>query len=564
MNNSSSAGRKDRIWPFEWISLIVLFLVAGSIGHDPWKLHEPYVFGVIYHFFTTHSWLIPIDADKPFMEKPPLYHWTGAVFCSLFGSILPLHDAARLASAFYTAFTALFMWKSSQLLFAARSECKMLGWISIALLLGQIGVATDIHQLRTDVPLLTGTTIAIYGMALLGCMPQHWIKAGIWTGLGFSITLMSKGLFMPITLILSGILLWRVLPSLHNQNTWRALKVAFLVALPCVTIWPALVCLHSPALFMEWFWDNNVGRFLGFSVPRLGAANHRHDLAFSLLKNTFPALPLACMLFITEKREWHSMEYMLPISIIITGLFLLILSATGHACYILPLMPCFALLAAPVMLELSESFLSCWNLGIRILTSVAVAGIWLLWLYLRHASDIAIFQPLKHLINASFSLDLAAPEQTFACAAAIAMALLWLVSLRLTSRSALNTAYIWLAATGLLWVTMALFLPWQNEKISYRGTLMQMVQIVQQFPGEHNCVEISSYDELISPMFQYMAEPLLPKRKDGETCPFLFIATDSISSPVGPQWHLIWKGARPDKEDEMRLYQANDTASVVP
>src|ERR1700743_2948539 len=80
---------------------ICLFLVAGVIGHDPWKQDETYSFGIIYHFYKTHSWLVPENAGTPFMEKPPLYYWTAVMLCNLLGNVLPLHNAARLASVFY-------------------------------------------------------------------------------------------------------------------------------------------------------------------------------------------------------------------------------------------------------------------------------------------------------------------------------------------------------------------------------------------------------------------------------------------------------------------------------
>ena len=49
----------------------------------------------------------------------------------------------------------------------------------------------------------------------------------------------------------------------------RQLATAALVFLPFATIWPTLFYLRAPDLFHVWFWDNNIGRFLGFSVPVL-------------------------------------------------------------------------------------------------------------------------------------------------------------------------------------------------------------------------------------------------------------------------------------------------------
>src|SRR5262249_49345703 len=118
------------------LSLIALFLFAGLIGHAPWKQDETYSFGIIYHFYTTHTWLVPTNAGQPFMEKPPLYYWSAVLMCHLLGSVLPLHDAARLTNLFYMALACVFMWKSAQVLFAGRRECEHLSWITLMLLLG--------------------------------------------------------------------------------------------------------------------------------------------------------------------------------------------------------------------------------------------------------------------------------------------------------------------------------------------------------------------------------------------------------------------------------------------
>jgi len=51
---------------------------------------------------------VPTLAGEPFVEKPPVFFVTAALFAELFGGWLPLHDAARLASGFYVALTLLF------------------------------------------------------------------------------------------------------------------------------------------------------------------------------------------------------------------------------------------------------------------------------------------------------------------------------------------------------------------------------------------------------------------------------------------------------------------------
>jgi len=75
--------------------LCLAWMLPGLVGHDPWKPDEAYSFGLVYHILQTGDWIVPTLAGEPFMEKPPLFYITAALFAKGFGWLLPLHDAAR-------------------------------------------------------------------------------------------------------------------------------------------------------------------------------------------------------------------------------------------------------------------------------------------------------------------------------------------------------------------------------------------------------------------------------------------------------------------------------------
>ncbi len=87
-----------KAWPL--FLLCVVWVFTGLVGHDPWKPDEAYSFGLIYHYIQSGDWLIPTLAGEAYLDKPPLYYWTAAIFAKLFSPLLPLHDGARLASGF--------------------------------------------------------------------------------------------------------------------------------------------------------------------------------------------------------------------------------------------------------------------------------------------------------------------------------------------------------------------------------------------------------------------------------------------------------------------------------
>ena len=97
--------------------LCAVWLLTGLIGHDPWKPDEAYSFGLVYHILQSHDWIVPTLVGEPYMDKPPLFYWTAAIFAKLLAPVLPLHDGARLATGFYTALTLLFVGLSGRELF---------------------------------------------------------------------------------------------------------------------------------------------------------------------------------------------------------------------------------------------------------------------------------------------------------------------------------------------------------------------------------------------------------------------------------------------------------------
>src|SRR6185369_17226067 len=101
--------------PLNWVCMLAAaWLLPGLIGHDPWKPDEAYSFGLVYHLIQTGDWVVPTLAGEPFMEKPPLFYITAALFAKAFSWLLPLHDAARLASGFYMTLTFILIGSTAR------------------------------------------------------------------------------------------------------------------------------------------------------------------------------------------------------------------------------------------------------------------------------------------------------------------------------------------------------------------------------------------------------------------------------------------------------------------
>src|ERR687896_502572 len=124
------------------VLLCLAWLLPGLVAHDPWKPDEAYTFGVVYEMIRGGSWVAPALAGEPFLKEPPLYYLTAAASALLFSPVLPLHDAARLATGLYVALTLLFCG-----LAARELNGSGYGILATVLLLGCFGLVVRSHQL---------------------------------------------------------------------------------------------------------------------------------------------------------------------------------------------------------------------------------------------------------------------------------------------------------------------------------------------------------------------------------------------------------------------------------
>ena len=209
--------------------LCAVWVITGLVGHDPWKPEDAHSFGLVYSILQNGDWLVPTIAGDPYMDKPPLFYITAAVFAKLFSPLFALHDGARLASGFYTALTLLFTGLAGRELFGTGR-----GWAAAIILIGCLGMLLISHQLATDLALLTGCAVMQYGFTLSLRRP---LLAGVLIGTGVGIGFMSKGIIAPMLFLFisMAMLLFR---NWRTRPFFTSLGIASLIALPWLSIWP--------------------------------------------------------------------------------------------------------------------------------------------------------------------------------------------------------------------------------------------------------------------------------------------------------------------------------------
>ena len=524
------------------------WILPGLVGHEPWKPDEAYSFGLIYHIIQSGDWIVPTLGGEPFMEKPPLYYITAALFAKIFSFALPLHDAARLASGFFMAITLLLTGLTGRELWG-----KGYGRIAMLTLIGCLGLLLRGHEMITDTALLAGFAMAIYGLAL---SRRRFVLAGFWLGTGTGIGFMAKGLIAPGIIGLTALLLPLVFRHWRNRDYVLCLAIAFLAAVPWLTIWPALLYLRSPELFMEWLWINNLGRFFGF--VRLGpSSNHWHY--FEILPwFAWPALPIAVWTL------WHGRRVVFKhpgIQLVLTAFLVMLavlsMASDARELYAIPMLLPLSLLAAPGVTTLRRGAASALN-WFSIMTFGFFAGLfWFFWFALitgypaRRAAHLRGLQPgyIPEFEPLLFALAL------FATVAWLAI-IFWARSLPRNPRAVLNSA----AGITLVWIIMmTLWLPWLDAGKSYRSMISSLQQTL---PAQHACISSNKLGEPQRALLEYYAG-ILTRRTEVHKrieCDLL-LTQGSASNPdaaPGPEWRKIWEGNRPgDRSERYWLFQRN-------
>ncbi len=527
-------------------ALLLIWALTGLIGHDPWKPDEAQGFGIVYSMLESGHWLVPTLAGETYLDKPPLYYWTAALFAKLFSPWLPLHDGARLASGFYVGLTLLFIGLAGRKLYGENR-----GWAAAVILAGCVGLLVRAHQMVTDLGLLAGLAMLLYGFAI---SQERVVRASLWIGTGVGIGFMSKGFIAPVLWVL----LAAALPLLFRQ--WRerhyanSQVLAILFALPWLLVWPWLLHLHSPALFAEWVWSNNIGHWLNY-------ASHGPDKSsFYYLKNlpwlAWPAWPLAAWV-IWQSRHRLGQRDDLQLPLLAFGIMLVTLSFVPNIkeVFALPMLLPLTLLATASLSTLKRGAANALDwFGLMTFALFAIA-MWWGWAGLLLDNHAKITQWLKDY-QPGFEPALDTTHFTLAIIATV----LWLALVWRVGRSMRRAVTNWAAGMTLIWIlAMTLWLPWLDSGKSYRNMVASLKHAM---PKHHDCVGYDYVGDGQRAMLHYFGG-IIVRADRKERCDLRLVQGDRLSKPLldETRWKKIWEGSRKgDKSEHFRLYQKKPRA----
>ena len=549
-------------WPAA-AALCLLWCFLGLTGHQPWKPDEAYSFGLVLHIFQTGDWVIPTLGGEPFMEKPPVFLVTAALFAKVFGGLLPLHDAARLASGFYLALTTLFIGLAARELGDRRNSHE-----APLIFIACVGLFELSHRLQTDISLMAGVAIGIYGLALI---PRRPGLAGLLLGTGSGLAFLSKGLIGPGLIGVSALGLL-AFPQWRSVNFFKACLWSIVAALPWLLIWPWLLYQQSPEQFRVWFWVNNIARFVQTGDTGLGPKSESWFYTKTLPWFAWPALPLGLWGIWKQLGTGRlgSERVVLPLTAFVLMLICLGAAHDARGNYALPLLVPAALLGSLGAAELRPLGRALWYWSAVALFGLTAVATWVLWLLMLQDAPLALIQKL-HQTEPGFV------EQFRPFAVSVAALLsagwLWLV---LKMRT-LSPAWSWAAGMTLLWGLFAtLALPVIDYGRSYRSVMLDLAQHV---PAA-DCIASHGLGEPQRAMLDYYAgiqTQRLETHPDAN-CTLLLVQQgyerdrmivrklyppkphptqrQEPADPPASDWSLIWSGNRPgDDKETYELYR---------
>jgi 4-amino-4-deoxy-L-arabinose transferase-like glycosyltransferase len=521
------------------IAFCALYLVPGLVGHDPWKGDDVTHFGVVYSMLDEGYWLLPRLAGEIWLDSPPLYHWTAALLGWLFGFILPLHDAARLATGLFAGIMVASLAGAARYLVGQEA-----GRGAALVAIGCLGLLVHAHEAQPAIAFLATTAALYYGLALL---PERPLRGGVIAGAALGLGFLAAGL--PALIMLGPLLMLLPLisPHLRTAQAARGMLAALAVAAPLILAWPlALHWLH-PASLGHW-WSNELAELRTPSNVPLALWNFLKLLAWF----AWPALPLALWTLWKERRRLREPRTLIPLAS-----FLILLAVQGvfsdpRSLNALPLLPPLMLLAAPATLSLRRGAANAFD-WFGMMTFTLLAGlIWLGWLAMVAGVPAQIaknFARMEPGFVAHFSVI------AFAVSLGLTFAWLWLIfrSPRAPQR---GTAH-WAAGVTLCWgLLMALWLPLLDYDRSYRGAAAALRAAV---PAGSNCIAGRGLGSTQRAAFHYFAgiQTLREGSRAAAQCRLFLVqgTAQKEALPPGAGWRKIWEGGRPsDRNERFRLY----------
>ncbi len=513
--------------------LCAIWLLAGTMGHDPWKAEDVLNLDVAFGM-AGGDWLVPRIAGDPWLVAPPLYHWVAALSGKLLGGLLPWHDAARLASVLFgAAFLAILSRMAQQLLGASAALAAPL------LAIGTLGLLVPLHEAQPAIVAMTGFIISLWGLSVWRSEP---LRGGLIFGTGIGIGFLGAGLDSVAIQLATGLLL-ALHPAWRTRGSLVAWPAAAVLALLLILPWPLLLRQQAPALFDVWWSAEQASLTLRGGLSR----NHLELLAWA----SWPALPLALWSLWLERRNLLKAPTALLLAATAAALSMFF-ADTPRPTALLPALVPLTLLAAAGAGRLRRGAANAFD-WFGMMTFTLIAG--LIWL-----GGIAMLTGEPARVAKNFSKPapgFIAEASALAIVIAIAVSVGWIAVMLRTPRAPWRAAARWSVGLTTMWVLLvALWLPWLDYGKSYRSVSADFRHALGNHPG---CIARRGLGLAQRASLDYFDGIRTVGGNRAKDCRHLIMQTGPRTGKDLPGWTLVRETSRPgDKNERLRLYRRAD------
>lgn len=497
-----------------------IWLLFGLFGRDPWKPEETLL---VAHIVDAQGAVV-----FPSLSVGGVYLWLAAAAAAVTEGILPAHEGARLANVALLAASGVLVWLCLAKDYGARRA-----WVAVLLLLGSAGLVVRGHLLSTQVFELFAVAGVVYGVFAWqrGEMRYHAnLLSGLWVAASIGLLLVGNELLLAVCLAVAVFVfvVWS-----RNRVVFGLVMGAFLLSL---WAWKWLVAngwqLGLQPMQAKWA----VGSALQHSVDAV------RIVGWSLL----PVLPLAVVGVVCQRGRLDALQQFLCwlCALLLVRFFLE--GEEEEDLYML--LPPLAMAAAMLLAAVPNEVARLLDLFAVVVVGVALTGgIWLVWLALTTGTPAAVV----HYLNsewAGFALP-ADGVAWWAVAAAVALAVAWLLMVQKFGYSKERAVVNWMCSVTLAWASFSLLLVgYVDSGKSYRFPAVEIRQQVVADAGDEACVFAHGIGAHWRAQLRYFGVPL-----GGASCRY-HLNRDAQAKPAG-FGESVWSGGRRGSEAVYHLYR---------
>ena len=524
--------------PKGWVLalLLIVYIFTGMIGHDPWKSDDAISIALAYGIVADANWLVLHLAGQLYPEAP-LYHWVGAVTGHLFGKLLPLHDAIRLASGLFTLLTLEFILLASRELYGKSHAAA-----APLILAGSVGFLFHAHEAQPMLAALSAHAAAYWALAMLARRPL--LSAGVF-GCALVVAFLSSGLIPLITLLPMPFFALYLSTSPYKS----ALSLFSSVILGLLVCLGWLLVLHAVSPdYVQGFVTREVEGLTQVIKPLTNAWRY----FTMLLWYAWPAIPLAAWFLWVKRCAIIRSRLALPLLAFLSVFAILSVFVEAHSVALLLLLPPLVLLAAPCVDSLRRGASNALDWFGMITFSFLALLVWVGWSALvlgwpqRLAQQAVRLEP--GFVGQFHFLDVTA---------SLAITVVWFWLMTTSPRSPLRWVMHWMSGLTLFWVLIALlWMPWIDYGKTYRPLSASLSKTLL---SHDSCVANANLSGSVLGSLDYFNRIRLTPLKSEESseCDWLLIHGDAPDKVdiTAAGWRKVWEGSRPsDQRDKGKFH----------